>query len=127
MAINGKSIVFLVQNGQNWEPIAATKSDRIQVNGELIEINDPDSGKWRKYLMGKISWVLQTGWLVTQVADLRKVLKVGTRVKVRIGSSTWSANTGLEGYAWVQACDISAIDKSLTTGAFAFQGDGELT
>lgn len=117
----------MVQNGQNWEAIAATKSDRIQVNGEMIEINDPDSGQWRKSLMGKLSWALSIGWLVTQAADLRKVLLVGSRVKVRIGQSTFSASTGLEGYAYIQQCECGATINSLATGAFVLQGDGALT
>ena len=117
----------MVQNGQNWEAIAATKSDRIQVNGEMIEINDPDSGQWRKFLMGKLSWALSIGWLVTQAADLRKVLLVGSRVKVRIGQSTVSASTGLEGYAYIQQCECGATINSLATGAFVLQGDGALT
>lgn len=127
MAVLGNNIVILVQNGQNWEAIAATKSDRIQVNGEMIEINDPDSGQWRKFLMGKLSWALNIGWLVTQAADLRKVLLVGSRVKVRIGQSTFSASTGLEGYAYIQQCECGATINSLATGAFVLQGDGALT
>lgn len=127
MAVLGNSIVIMVQNGQNWEAIAATKSDRIQVNGEMIEINDPDSGQWRKFLMGKLSWALSIGWLVTQAADLRKVLLVGSRVKVRIGQSTFSASTGLEGYAYIQQCECGATINSLATGAFVLQGDGALT
>ena len=127
MAVNGNNIVIMVQNGQNWEAIAATKSDRIQVNGEMIEINDPDSGQWRKFLMGKLSWALNIGWLVTQAADLRKVLMVGSRVKVRIGQSTFSASTGLEGYAYIQQCECGATINSLATGAFVLQGDGALT
>ena len=127
MAVNGNNIVIMVQNGQNWEAIAATKSDRIQVNGEMIEINDPDSGQWRKFLMGKLSWALSIGWLVTQAADLRKVLLVGSRVKVRIGQSTFSASTGLEGYAYIQQCECGATINSLATGAFVLQGDGALT
>ncbi len=127
MAVLGNNIVVLVQNGQNWEAIAATKSDRIQVNGEMIEINDPDSGQWRKFLMGKLSWVVNVGWLVTQVADLRKVLLVGTRIKIHIGERTWAAGTGLEGYAWVQQCECGATEGSLSQGTFVFQGDGALT
>lgn len=127
MAVLGNRIVIMVQNGQNWEAIAATKSDRIQVNGEMIEINDPDSGQWRKFLMGKLSWALSIGWLVTQAADLRKVLLVGSRVKVRIGQSTFSASTGLEGYAYIQQCECGATINSLATGAFVLQGDGALT
>lgn len=127
MAVLGNNIVIMVQNGQNWEAIAATKSDRIQVNGEMIEINDPDSGQWRKFLMGKLSWALNIGWLVTQAADLRKVLLVGSRVKVRIGQSTFSASTGLEGYAYIQQCECGATINSLATGAFVLQGDGALT
>ena len=108
MAVLGNNIVILVQNGQNWEAIAATKSDRIQVNGEMIEINDPDSGQWRKFLMGKLSWALNIGWLVTQAADLRKVLLVGSRVKVRIGQSTFSASS---------ACAISTFTAPHPTSA----------
>lgn len=127
MATNGNNIVLSVQSGTSWVAIAATKSDKIQMNGEMIEIADANDEKYRHYKMGRLSWALNIGWLFTQVADLRKVLLVGTRVKVRIGASTWSASTGLEGYAYIQQCECGATINSLATGAFVLQGDGPLT
>lgn len=127
MAVRGNNIVILVQNGQAWNAIAATKSDKINVNGEMIEISDASDAKWRHFIMGKQTWALNVGWLFTEIADLRKVLLVGTRVKLHIGPSTWSASSGLEGYAWVQQCECGATIDNLATGAFVLQGDGPLT
>ena len=93
----------------------------------MIEISDATDAKWRHFRMGKMTWALNVGWLFTQVADIRKVLLVGTRVKVRIGERTFSASTGLEGYAYIQQCDCGATIDSLATGAFVLQGDGPLT
>lgn len=127
MATNGNNIVLMVQDGQTWKAIAATKSDKIQVNGEMIEIASATDEKYRHFKMGRITWAVNVGWLFTQVADLRKVLLVGTRVKLRIGASTFSSSTGLEGYAYVQQCECGATVNSLATGAFVLQGDGPLT
>lgn len=127
MATNGNNIVLMVQDGQNWKAIAATKSDRIQVNGEMIEISSATNPDWQHFLMGRKSWSVNVGWIFTQVADIRKVLLVGTRIKIRIGERTFSAGTGLEGYAWIQTCDCGATINSIATGAFVFQGDGPLT
>ena len=127
MATNGNNIVLMVQEGQTWKAIAATKSDKIQVNGEMIETASATDEKYRHFKMGRITWAVNVGWLFTQVADLRKVLLVGTRVKLRIGASTFSSSTGLEGYAYVQQCECGATINSLATGAFVLQGDGPLT
>lgn len=127
MATTGNNIVVSVQSGTSWVAIAATKSDKIQVNGELLEIASATDAQWRHFKFGRMSWALNIGWLVTQVADIRKVLLVGTRVKVHIGGSTWAASSGLEGYAWVQQCECGATINSLATGAFVLQGDGPLT
>lgn len=127
MATIGNNIIIQVQDGQTWKAIAATKSDRIQVDGELIEINNPDNGQWRKFVMGRNTWMVNVGFIFTQVSDIRKVLLVGTRVKLRIGGTTFSASSGLEGYAWVKTCDCGATINSIATGALVLQGDGALT
>lgn len=129
MAQVGNNIIVYAQNGSNWEPVAATKSDSLQVDGDTIEIagSDENDQTWKRCIMGRKSWVLNVGWLVTTVADVRKVLTVGTRVKLRIGGRTFASNSGLEGYAWVKTCKVDANYGNLANGSFAFVGDGGLS
>jgi hypothetical protein len=64
---------------------------------------------------------------VTAVADIRKVLTVNTRVKIRIGGRTFSSGSGLEGFALIRTAKVTATRGSLANGSFAFIGDGPLT
>lgn len=128
MAQNGNNIIVSIYNTSNstWEAIAATKSDELTVDGDLIEISSSTVADWRVFLNGRKSWGLNTSWLVTTVADIKKVLKVGTRVQLRIGARTWAAGSGLTGYAWVKTAKASMTRGNLANGSFAFQGDGAL-
>lgn len=128
MAQVGNNIIVYAQSGNNWVAVAATKSDELQVDGETIEIasSDANDQTWRRCIMGRKSWMLNVGWLVTAVGDIRKVLDVGTRVKLRIGGRTFAAASGLEGYAWVKTCKVTANYGNLANGSFSFAGDGAL-
>ena len=129
MATNGNNIIVYTStdNGSHWTAVAGTKSDEIQVDGETIEISSATDAEWKHHIAGRNSWSLQTSWLVTAVADIRKVLTVNTRVKIRIGGRTFSSGSGLEGYALIRTAKVTATRGSLANGSFAFIGDGPLT
>ena len=127
MAQTGNNIIVYVQQGQNWVAIAATKSDELTVDGDQLEIASRTSGEWREFLAGRKTWSLQSAWLVTTVADIRKVLLVNSTIKLRIGARTWAAASGLEGYAIVKTCKVTMQEGNLANGSFAFIGTGALT
>lgn len=128
MALNGNNIIVYMLNGSTWTAIAATKTDTIEVDGDLIEIATATASEqqWKKYTAGRKSWSITTGFLVSAVGDLRKVLTVNTRVKLRIGGRTFSSSSGLEGFAWVKSASLSAPRGSLSQGSIKFVGDGAL-
>ena len=127
--MNGNNIIVYQQQGNSWRAIAATKSDTINVDGEQIEIATSTAAEqdWKKYIAGRKSWNLSVKWLVTEVADIRKVLLVNTRIKLRIGARSFSSSTGLEGYAWVKSANVNLTRGNLAEGNFQFLGDGALT
>lgn len=126
--MNGNNIIVYQQNGAEWVPVAATKSDRLQVGVDTIEIASADDQEWTHRIAGRKSWQLTTNWLVTEVADIEKVLTVGSRVRLHIGArgGYTGAAGGLTGYAIVKNCDITMTRGNLAAGGFQFEGDGAL-
>lgn len=121
MSINGKSIIVKKKVSGSWVAIAGTKSDEIQVEGELIEIASPTTGTWRTYVLGKKSWSLTVSWLLAAVSDVKSVLQVGDHVQLQIGGGS-----GMVGYAYIKTVKVTATKGSLASGSFQFVGDGEL-
>ena len=126
--MNGNNIIVYQHNGAEWGPGAATKSDRLQVGVDTIEIASADDQEWTHRIAGRKSWQLTTNWLVTEVADIEKVLTVGSRVRLHIGArgGYTGAAGGLTGYAIVKNCDITMTRGNLAAGGFQFEGDGAL-
>jgi predicted secreted protein len=108
----------------NGTAIAGTKSNEIQTDCEMIEITNMTSAQWRQFIAGRKQWTVSTGFLVLAGADIKKLLNVGTtytlRFRDRAGSNI------IEGQAILKTCKISATRGNLATGAFSFQGSGEL-
>lgn len=126
MAQNGNNIIVSVYQNGTWTAIAGTKSDEIHVNGEKIPISSATDSQWEHNIMGRMSWTLNVSWLVSAVADIRKLLMVNTRVQIRIGERSYSASTGMKGYAYISDATIRATKGSLCMGSFVFSGDGPL-
>lgn len=129
MAQNGNNIIVYTSsdNGSHWTAIGATRSDKLQSAGETIEISSATDADWQHFISGRKSWSLQASWLVTAVADVRKVLQVGTRVKVRIGGRSYSSSSGVEGFAYITQCEMAFTRGNLATGSLQLKGDGPLT
>lgn len=129
MAVNGNNIIVYTSsnNGSSWTAVAAVKSDEIQVDGETIEISSSTDGNWVHRIMGRMSWGLNTSWLVTSVSDIEKVLSVGTRVKVHVGARGYSGGSGgLTGFAFIRSSKVTMTRGALANGSFVFEGDGPL-
>lgn len=126
--MNGNNILVYqsTDSGTTWAAIAGTKSDTIQVGSEMIPISSPDDGQWEHCIAGRKNWSLASGWLVADGVDLRKVLTVGTRVKLKIKGRGDTDGNGLVGFAWIQAAEITATRGNLSQGSFKFKGDGPL-
>lgn len=125
MVQNGNNIIVLVSNGSSWEAVAATKSDEIQAEADMIEKASATQQSWKEYIAGRKGWSLNVTWLVEAVNDVENVLKVGTRVQLRICSR--SNTVYLTGYAYVKTCKVTATRGNIATGSFSFIGDGELS
>ena len=127
MAQNGNNIIVQTHNGSSWVAVAATKSDELQAEADMIEKASATQQSWKEYIPGRKGWSLNVSWLVSQVADIRKVLQVGTRVQLRIGARSYSSSTGVTGYAYVKTCKVTATRGNIATGSFSFIGDGALS
>lgn len=113
-------------DGGTWTTIAAARTDEIEVDGELMEIASRTQAGWREYIAGRKSWSVQTSYLVTLVSNIREVLQVNTRVRLRIGGTNMSTGEYLTGYAWIRKQKLTAPNGGLANGTVVFQGDGPL-
>jgi predicted secreted protein len=131
MAVLGNNIyIFRENSSHNWEIVAATKSDEIQADCDLIEIAGSSDQTWKKHIAGRKSWSVNVSWLVSAVSDIKKVLQVGDRVQLRIGEKTYAqggSGQGLNGYAIVKTCKVTMTRGALANGSFQFVGDGALS
>lgn len=121
MAVNGNNILIYVGGAA----VAGTRSNEIQTSAEMIEIASPDTGQWKAFLAGRKEWSINSAWLVTAAADVKRVLQVGTTVTIRVVGRGESA--GMTGQAIVQTCKVTATRGNLANGSFIFRGTGALT
>ena len=126
MATVGNNIIVQIQNGNTWSIIGAARTDEIQVDGELMEVANKTSGQWRQFIASRKTWSVQTNHLVTYAANIRELLSVGTRVKLRIGPATMGTGEYVTGFAWIKSQKLSAPINGLASGVIVFQGDGAL-
>ena len=109
----------------NGTAIAGTKSNQLKTDCQMIEIANPSSGEWQQFMAGRKNWSVQTSFLVTAVADIRKLLTIGTTVTLVFRDR--SNTSSVSGQAIVKSCTIESTRGSLAHGDFAFQGTGELS
>lgn len=126
--MNGNNIIVYTYSGSVWVAVASTKNDELSAECELIEKASSSQQEWKEYETGRKGWGLNTNWLVSAVADIRKVLVVGTKVRIHVGSRNgYNASMGVTGYAIVKNCKVNTPNLGLCTGSFVFQGTGALT
>ena len=126
--MNGNNIIIYTYQGSSWVAVAATKSDELQAKAEMLKKASAEQQDWDEYESGRKGWGLNVNWLVSAVSDIRKVLTVGSKVKIHVGGrSGYNASTGVTGFAFIETCKVNATRGSIAQGSFVFQGTGPLT
>lgn len=121
MAMNGNDILILVDG----TAVAACKTHKVQTKTETIEKASSTQQTWCEYIPGRANWGIDTNYLVTTAADIRKVLWVRRVVTIVVRDRSSMAT--LTGQAIVTQCEQSYACGSLVHGSFSFQGSGPLT
>ena len=120
MAQNGRNILVY----RSGALIAGTRSNEIQTECDMMEVNNPSSGQWRQFMAGRKSWTITTGYLLAAVANLADLLTVGTSYELRFRDRSGSKIIG--GTAILKTVKITSNIDSLVQGSFTFQGNGVL-
>ena len=123
--VNGNNILIYATYGSSQQAVAATRSLSVQVGTEKIPIASPDSGDWEASLPGRKNWAVNVGWLVSNFADIDKLLLTAQTVTIRIVGR--GETYGLTGTAWVQTARVDSNVGNLANGSFVFQGTGPLS
>ena len=125
--IHGINILLTI----NGAVVGAMKSCSLTFDAEVMEVSSPTTGTFKQYIVGRKSWKLSSGYLVTTVKT--NLMKVGTSVTVKFGvrddsqSDHISTTDFVTGTAIVTACRIDGTVGSLATGSFEFVGSGTLS
>ena len=123
---NGNNI-FISLNEQS-APFAATKSNEIQSECEMIEISSPTISNWRQYIVGRKEWSFTVNWLVGANSSIGELLHVGNSYNIGIYGRVSGTNTKLlQGTALLKTCKINATRGNIATGSFQFIGNSALT
>ena len=102
--MNGNNIIIYTYQGSSWVAVASVKNDELQAQCDMLPKASAEQQEWNEYEPGRKDWTLNTNWLVSAVSDIRKVLTIGSKVKIHVGSrSGYSSTTGVTGFAWVHA------------------------
>ena len=120
MAMNGNVILIVVDG----TPVAGCKTHKVQTKAETIEKASETQQRWREFIPGRSEWGINTNYLVTAVADIRKVLSVGQTVTIVVCDRQNQAS--LTGQAIITACEQSYACGSLSVGSYSFKGTGAL-
>ncbi len=129
MATNGNNIIIKL----GGTAIAATKSNDITVESEVLEIASPTTGSWRSFIAGRKEWSVNTSFLVTSPSDVASRLYVNNELtigKTYTLTICMNDNTGavyLTGSAILKTYKVTATRGNLMTGSFGFVGVGALS
>lgn len=120
--VNGKDI--FISLGTSASPIAATKSNEIQTECDLLEVSSPYTGTWKKSIPGRKQWGFTTSWLLASVNNITDLLNVGTTYTINVYARP--STKKLTGSAILKACKVTASVGNLVQGSFQFEGVSEL-
>ena len=124
--MNGNNI-FISLTG-SAVPFAATRSNEIQSECEMIEISSPNISNWRQYISGRKEWSFTVNWLVGNNSGVDQLLNVGTQYNIAIYKRVGNTNTKvLQGTALLKTCKINATRGNIASGSFQFVGNSALT
>lgn len=121
MAINGNNILILVDG----TAVAGTKTHKVQTKTAVVEKASATQQQWREFIPGRSEWGIDVNYLVTMVADIRKVLWNGRQVTIVVRDR--AAGTTLTGSAICTQCEQNYARGALVNGSFSFKGSGPLT
>lgn len=125
--MNGNNIYISIGDGNGMTIIAGTKTDKIQVVSEMIEVASPNTADWREFISGRKEWSFSTGYLVLSSEHVTDILKTGMEVLVQVVSREGAATVViLEGRALIQLGEQNFTRGSLSQGSFQFRGIGPL-
>lgn len=126
--ITGGDIIIYKWTGTAWTAIAKTRSDELQSQCEMLEKASSTQQKWKEFESGRAEWGLNVGWLITEEADINKVLLVGEKIRIHVGASGgYSGGAGgVTGYLIIQQCKMTMNQGHLATGSFVAKGTGPL-
>ena len=122
--MNGSNIIITKKVGNDYVAIAATKSNEVQVDCDIIEIASPDTGVWTTRIAGRKDWSLNLSYLVTAGTGVADLLQVGTEYDIRIQDRDGTNYVG--GKAILKTCKQTASIGNLVQGSFQFVGNGAL-
>ena len=123
MAIKGNNILI----SMGGTVIAATHSNEIQSDAELIQISSPTTGTYKEFIAGIKGWSITVNFLILSNSTVQTLLNVGNTYTLAIlGRGT--PNTQLaSGTAILKSCKITATKGNLCQGSFQFVGTGPLS
>lgn len=122
----------------NGTTIAASKSNEIHTECEVIEIASLTNAQWREFITGRKQWSLNLTFLVTalkpanigtNVPDPRNPLSIGSTYTIVIQQNAQGTEQAitLSGTAICRDCRITSTVGNLSNGTIILQGTGALT
>ena len=120
--MNGNDILIY----KNGVAIAAAVSCDTSGDADMLEVSDPNSGKYKKYVSDLIGWTITVNCLFLSAARFKdEFLTLGNEFVIkRAGRDGTGA---LQGNAFLKTCRETATRGNLVQGSFVFQGSGPLT
>lgn len=122
MAINGNRIYISI--GSSTTPIAGTRSNKIQVGCDTIEIASPDTGTWKQFISGRKEWGVTVNFLLLQDTNSLSLLYPGNTYTLHFRTSSTSF---VSGSAIMTQCEITTTRGNLIQGTFSYKGTGALS
>lgn len=128
MAVNGNNI-YISSGTTTTSIIATTRSNELSASCETLEICNPDSSEWKKFLTGRKEWGFTVNWLIGNLTDIQNLLYIGNKYTISVVGRA-AANTKtryLRGDAICTQCKVTATRGNLAIGSFSFKGTGSLS
>ena len=92
----------------------------------MIPCASADDSEWEHFKPGRKNWSIDSSYLVLASPGVQSLLLVGTRYLLVFQDKNGGSGQGVKGYAYLQVCDIQAVEGNIANGAFKFVGDGPL-
>lgn len=116
--------------------VTGSRSCTLRISCDLQEVSSPDSGRYKNYIVKKMSWSVQTNHLVQTSNSGDFTSMIGKKAKLVFAKSskvqeTWHEDTSepmkFTGWVLVSEIDIDADMGDYCKGTFKFTGTGALS